>query len=117
MSAHSRSEDEESTPKVVIIGAGPAGLLLARYLLHHSLPCVIYERESSPNARDQGGSLDLHEDTGMKALRETGLLDKAEGLFRGEGAEAMKIMDESGKVWWDENGDPDSARGRPEVDR
>lgn len=62
---------------IVIIGAGPSGLLLARFLQLHSISIVIYERDSSPTHRRQGGSLDLHDNTGLKALRETGLLDVA----------------------------------------
>lgn len=46
---------------IVIIGAGPSGLLLARYLELHRIPVVIYERDSSPTHRPQGGSLDLHD--------------------------------------------------------
>lgn len=129
---------EEMTPRadpVVIVGAGPAGLILARYLQIHHVPCVIYEREESSTARQQGGSLDLHDDTGLKALRATGLIEEAETMMRGEG-EALKIVDKHGKVWWDENdyaaiqamedagkggeqaiGVVGGARGRPEIDR
>ncbi len=74
---------------IFIIGAGPAGLLLARYLQLNHIPCAIYERESSADARAQGGSLDLHTDTGLKALILTDLLDEANGMMRMEG-EAMK---------------------------
>ncbi|GFZ44073.1 hypothetical protein JCM24511_01794 [Saitozyma sp. JCM 24511] len=111
---------------VAIIGAGPGGLVLARYLQIHSVPCVIYERETSASARGQGGSLDLHGDTGLEALRRTHLLDEARGLMRPEG-DVLKIMDKTGKVLWDENKeggvgatgatDADSMRGRPEIDR
>ncbi len=54
-----------------------------------NIPCAIYERESSADARAQGGSLDLHTDTGLKALILTDLLDEANGMMRMEG-EAMK---------------------------
>jgi 2-polyprenyl-6-methoxyphenol hydroxylase-like FAD-dependent oxidoreductase len=109
---------------VAIIGAGPGGLTLARYLQIHSVPCVIYEREASANARTQGGCLDLHEDTGLEALRRTDLLDEARGLMRPEG-DVLKIMNKVGKVLYDENKEnkagstvtTDSVRGRPEIDR
>jgi 2-polyprenyl-6-methoxyphenol hydroxylase-like FAD-dependent oxidoreductase len=114
---------KSSVSPVAIIGAGPGGLLLARYLQIHSVPCVIYERETSASARGQGGSLDLHGDTGLEALRRTELLDEARGLMRPEG-DVLKIMDKTGKVLWDENKeggvratDTDSTIGRPEIDR
>lgn len=118
---------------VVIVGAGPAGLTLARYLQLHRVPCVVYEREESADARQQGGSLDLHDDTGLKALRETGLIDEAATMMRSEG-EALKITGKDGKVYWDENKYPvppavetshgkngagvvKVPQGRPEIDR
>lgn len=116
-----------SLPVVHIIGAGPSGLLLARYLQQHNIAVTIFERESSRDARTQGGTLDLHEDTGLNALSASGLLKAAERYMRSGEAEAMKIMDRDGKVWLDENQRPaiegeehsgeDPARGRPEIDR
>ncbi|ORY34122.1 hypothetical protein BCR39DRAFT_237191, partial [Naematelia encephala] len=112
-------------PTVSIVGAGPSGLTLARYLQIHHVPCVVYEREVSATARLQGGSLDLHDDTGLEALRQTGLLDEAAEMMRSEG-EALKIVDKNGKVWYDENDEKEISkpvptsegiRGRPEIDR
>ncbi|KJE05999.1 hypothetical protein I311_00135 [Cryptococcus gattii NT-10] len=40
-----------SRDPVIIIGAGPSGLLLARFLQLHRIPAVIYERDSSPTHR------------------------------------------------------------------
>lgn len=121
--------DTLTTSQVTIIGAGPSGLLLARYLQIHDIPVVIYEREASRNARTQGGSLDLHPGTGLKALEETGLMDLAEEKLHSE-AEVLKIMDCKKKVWYDENDyealfnkSPDyvpkrqAMKGRPEIDR
>jgi len=53
----------------------------------------------------------------MRALKEAGLLEKAEGQMRRGEAEAIKIIDREGKVWLDENGCDTQARGRPEIDR
>lgn len=103
---------------ITIVGGGPGGLLLARYLQLHDIPCVVYEGESSSAGRDQGGTLDLHEETGLKALRETSLFEIAQQKMRTGSAEAMKTMDKTGKVWYDENDDLEEvSRGRPEIDR
>lgn len=113
---------DQPVSRVIIIGAGPSGLLLARYLQLHQVPCAIYERDASPAARTQGGSLDLHETSGLAALRGAELLNQARELMRPEG-EAMRILDDTGKVWWNEAG-PDVGQdatvdvgGRPEIDR
>lgn len=107
-----------STPSIAIVGAGPGGLLLARYLQLRSIRCIIYEREASRAARGQGGSLDLHEESGLLAMRETGLFVEFEKYARMEGEE-MRILDKTGKVWLDEadeqQGKPSASR--PEIDR
>lgn len=49
---------------IAIIGAGPAGCMLARLLPHSkqadNIDVKIFEIEASINYRSQGGSLDLH---------------------------------------------------------
>ncbi|WWC89498.1 uncharacterized protein L201_004422 [Kwoniella dendrophila CBS 6074] len=113
-----------SSPEpIVIIGAGPSGLLLAKYLEQNEIPVVVYEGDPSPDYRPQGGSLDLHEETGLLALKETNLLEDAQKLMRSEG-EAMKVVDKTGKIWLDENESKDvkeikigELAGRPEIDR
>ncbi|WRT66222.1 uncharacterized protein IL334_003175 [Kwoniella shivajii] len=115
-----------STPEpIAIVGAGPSGLLLAVYLEQHHIPVVVYEGDPHPHYRPQGGSLDLHEDTGLLALKETNLLQEASVMMRQEG-EAMKVADKTGKIWLDENvqegeekkfAEGDEVTGRPEIDR
>ena len=62
--------------RMAIIGGGPGGLTLARILQKHGIRVTIYEREPSPNARSQeGGSLDLHHDSGLQALKEADLFE------------------------------------------
>jgi len=86
-----------SNLSIAIIGAGPGGLLLARYLQINSIPCTIYERESSRDHRSQGGSLDLHAESGLLALKEIGLMDEFEKFARKEG-DSMRILDKTGKL-------------------
>lgn len=60
--------------KVVIIGAGPGGLTLARLLQKKNIKVQVYERDYDKNARVQGSPLDLHQDSGLAALKEAGLI-------------------------------------------
>nr|BFE98704.1 NAD(P)/FAD-dependent oxidoreductase [Streptoalloteichus tenebrarius] len=48
---------------------------------------TVYERETSRHARWQGGTLDLHADTGQAALRALGLYERFRDLARPEGQE------------------------------
>ncbi len=48
-----------NTPRIAIIGADPGGLTLARILQIRHIPTTIFERESSPNERPQGGNAGL----------------------------------------------------------
>lgn len=107
---------KKTASTVSIIGAGPSGLLLARLLQQQQISVIVYERECSASARVQGGTLDLHEDTGLAALRQANIYEEVASKMRSGEAEAMKIIDRDGRVWYDENGQ-EEARGRPEVDR
>ncbi|KAJ2963700.1 hypothetical protein NQZ79_g1295 [Umbelopsis isabellina] len=46
--------------KVIIIGGGPAGLVLAHGLQKNGIPYEVYERDESPTSRDQGLAISLH---------------------------------------------------------
>jgi prephenate dehydrogenase len=60
-----------STPKIAIIGAGPVGCLLARILSISNTPVTVYESDISPDYRSQGGTLDLHRNTGIAAIKDS----------------------------------------------
>jgi 2-polyprenyl-6-methoxyphenol hydroxylase-like FAD-dependent oxidoreductase len=105
--------------RIAIIGAGPAGCTLARLLSLSNPPIesTIFEGEPTPNFRGQGGSLDLHNATGLLALQEAGLHDKFLEKARYDG-EAMGITDKNRKYYLKLPGTTkDFNRGRPEIDR
>src|SRR6202050_3895349 len=100
------------TGPVTIVGAGRAGLSLARVLHVHGIPATIYEAEPSAETRTQGGQLDIHENNGQLALEAAGLTDEFHAIIH-EGGEATRMLDEHGTVLLD---DPDDGTGgRPEV--
>lgn len=106
-----------SLPKVAIIGAGPAGSTLARLLSRASIPVTIFEGESSMSIREQGGTLDLHPNTGLRALREAGLFEAYTQYARYEG-EALNVADKNLVSVIKVGGTTEaSSRGRPEIDR
>ncbi|MGW3963735.1 FAD-dependent oxidoreductase [Amycolatopsis sp. NPDC005003] len=104
-----------STRKIAIVGAGPAGLVCARILQRNGIPVTVYEADAAPDARRQGGSLDIHEDTGQIALKEAGLYDE----FRARthvGGEDVRLLDRTGRVHVDRR-EPAGGAGRPEIGR
>jgi 2-polyprenyl-6-methoxyphenol hydroxylase-like FAD-dependent oxidoreductase len=99
---------------IAIVGAGMGGLALARVLHVHGIDAVVYERESSRDARGQGGMLDIH--SGQRALREAGLLDEFFAIARREGQD-MRLLQPDGTLLLQEDTPDDAPLDRPEVDR
>ncbi|WAL68970.1 NAD(P)/FAD-dependent oxidoreductase [Amycolatopsis cynarae] len=104
-----------AAPRIAIIGAGPGGLTCARILQRHGIAAAVYDRETGPDARNQGGTLDLHADNGQIALREAGLLEEFFRLARPEGQE-MRQLDPAGAILF-HHVPEDGERFKPEIDR
>ncbi|KAL6720034.1 hypothetical protein ACLMJK_001955 [Lecanora helva] len=117
-----------SPPSVAIIGAGPAGLSLARILKvrleslpPNSLDITIFERDSNQHSQtDQIGTLDLHLDTGLAAMQAAGLFEEFLQYARYDGEELV-IGDKNGTemVHMVPGGDTTAGveQSRPEIDR
>ncbi|MFF9907822.1 FAD-dependent oxidoreductase [Streptomyces olivaceus] len=101
--------------RISIIGAGPGGLTCARVLRQHGIAATVYDREPDAASRDQGGSLDLHEEDGQLALREAGLLAEFFALARTESQEERRI-DPGGRLLGHRLPD-EGETARPEIDR
>ena len=102
--------------KIAIVGGGPGGLTLARLLQISGADVKVYERDLSKDARKQGATLDLHEEYGLKALREAGLMEAFTANFR-PGAEQLHIMDKQASTLFKDQPKTAEGIGRPEIDR
>jgi 2-polyprenyl-6-methoxyphenol hydroxylase-like FAD-dependent oxidoreductase len=102
--------------RIAIVGGGLGGLTLARVLHRHGIDAVVYEREASRSARAQGGSLDLHPESGQQALADAGLVGRFRSEARPEGEE-HRILDPAGRTLVHHKPSPGSFSGRPEIDR
>jgi 2-polyprenyl-6-methoxyphenol hydroxylase-like FAD-dependent oxidoreductase len=107
--------------KVAIVGGGPGGLTLARLLQIKGVDVKVYERDINPNVRLQGATLDLHDESGLKALRQAGLIEVFKVLYR-PGADKTRLVNGDGDIKYDQHLEETvEAFGerwfRPEIDR
>lgn len=110
-------------PKIAIIGAGPAGLTLANLLRtsNQNIEVTIFEKDASTAERSgKGGTLDLHDDTGLAAIQAADLWKSFKKYARYEGQDmifgdknATRVYEDLGKG----EVERDSAGTRPEIDR
>ncbi|MEW2117348.1 NAD(P)/FAD-dependent oxidoreductase [Streptomyces sp. NPDC005474] len=101
--------------RIAVIGAGPGGLTCARILQRHGIDVAVYDTDASATARNQGGTLDMHPDTGQHALRVAGLWPGFTALARPEG-EQMRLVARNGHILFDA-APPQDGQGNPEIDR
>ncbi|KAF9887320.1 hypothetical protein FE257_010315 [Aspergillus nanangensis] len=103
-------------PRIAIIGAGPAGLTLGLLLHKHTIPFTIFELRPKPTEADlakPSGMLDLHEESGIAAIRACGLFDEFIQLT-GECAESQVVADKDGNILYSDEGE---LSQRPEISR
>ncbi|MEU1049332.1 FAD-dependent monooxygenase [Streptomyces sp. NPDC005897] len=99
---------------VAIIGGGLGGLTAARVLHVHGITSAVFDLEAGPEARTQGGMLDIHAENGQKALHAAGLHDDFLAIVH-EGGQAMRLLGPDGTVHVAE--EDDGTGDRPEADR
>jgi len=102
--------------KIAIVGAGPGGLTLARLLQMNGADIKVYERDIDKDARAKGATLDLHEESGLAALREAGLMEAFMANYR-PGADQMRVVDLHVNIIHDDSANGQTDRSRPEIDR
>jgi 2-polyprenyl-6-methoxyphenol hydroxylase-like FAD-dependent oxidoreductase len=96
------------TTSISIIGAGLAGLTLARVLHVNGIRSTVYEGDDSPSSRGQGGMLDIHDYNGQIALETAGLTTEFRAIVL-EGRESMRVADFDGTLLYEA---PDDGTGR-----
>ena len=104
-----------TTGSIAIVGAGPGGATLARLLDDQGFSVRVFERDASPTARPQGGSLDLRPDSGRRAVDRAGLGAEFERRSREE-AKAFRMIDSDGEDMPGAGGETHEDAG-PEIDR
>ncbi len=105
-----------SSPRIAIIGGGPAGLTLGLLLHKNNISFTIFERRPKPTASElarPSGLLDLHDESGLAALKECGIYEDFLKLT-GECSEVQKVADKDGTIVYADKGERSE---RPEISR
>ncbi|KAB5594691.1 hypothetical protein CTheo_1838 [Ceratobasidium theobromae] len=101
-------------PRIAIVGAGPGGLTLACILLRNSIIPTVYERDPSPDYRPQGGTLNIHTQSGQQAMRDAGIWDE---FLKHARPQVVKVFVKSGDVIFEESPYEKEGESHPEIDR
>ena len=106
--------------KIAIVGGGPGGLTLARLLQMKGIHVKVYERDVNKDARVQGAIVDLHYDSGLRAIEAAGLMEAFKANYM-QGAERVRNANQDLSIIADEVNDANMSFGhphfRPEIDR
>ncbi len=107
--------------KIAIVGAGPGGLTLAKLLQLKGAVVKLYERDVDKHARVQGSPLDLHDESGLAAIRKANLLEEFRNNFLPR-ADRKLITNERAEVLFSDHDTKleenfGSEYFRPEIDR
>ncbi|KAJ6108149.1 hypothetical protein N7523_009472 [Penicillium sp. IBT 18751x] len=103
-------------PRIAIVGGGPGGLTVGLLLHQSGIKSTIYELRQKLTDQElakPSGMLDLHDESGLAALRECGLYDQFLQLT-GECSEAQKVSDKDGNIIHEDDGE---LSERPEISR
>lgn len=103
--------------KIAIVGGGPGGLTLAKLLQLKGVDVKVYERDINKDVRQQGATLDLHETSGLEALRRANLMNEFEVNYR-PNAGRLRVLDKNAFIKIDDHAiENDYQENRPEIDR
>jgi len=83
--------------QIAIVGGGPGGLTLARLLQLQNVNVKVYERDIDKNTRVQGSPLDLHENSGLAAIRKANLFEEFKQNYM-PGADKTTITNHQAEV-------------------
>ncbi|KAL7910560.1 salicylate hydroxylase [Trichoderma velutinum] len=107
-----------SRPSIAIIGGGPSGLCLSVLLHKHGIPFTLYELRDKPSDSallTPSGMLDLHQESGLAAIRACGLWDDFQKHIL-DCSEELIVMDKHARVTHRDSGGP-GPQSRPEIAR
>jgi 2-polyprenyl-6-methoxyphenol hydroxylase-like FAD-dependent oxidoreductase len=90
--------------------------MLARILTISNIPVTVFEGDTSPNYRSQGGTLDLHPKTGLAAVKAGNLFDEFKKLGRYDG-DYYLMTDKDCKPFIEFGPSKGGFNQRPEIDR
>jgi 2-polyprenyl-6-methoxyphenol hydroxylase-like FAD-dependent oxidoreductase len=111
---------DSSQIKIAIVGGGLGGLTLASILQRaYKIKCTVFELDDYVDSRNQGGSLDLHYESGQLALKTAELTDQFRKHARYQGQDLV-LTDMTGKILMQRAGSKEATGGRfdrPEIDR
>ncbi len=107
---------KQEEKRIAIVGGGPGGLTLAKILVENAVPCTVFELDGHALARPQGGSLDLHAESGLRALKMAGLWDEFQKVARYDD-QYDALYDRHGTLHFEHAEGAAALGDRPEIDR